>query len=186
MSNILRNPSDPPAVLKHLADNLKRLRQAAGLSQDALAVAAEVSRRMLVSIEAGDSNVSLATLDRIAHALGVVFADLVLEHRPDPGPSLAWRSERGSQGLLLQAVPARQQVELWEWTLLPGDSYAPDPDPAGWREIVYVLSGTLTLEVAGETRAVAAGASVAYLSDRPYAYRNQTGETVVFVRNVAV
>lgn len=49
------------SVLEHVAGNLRRLRQQAGLSQQALAEAAQVSRRMLVAIESGDANVSLNT-----------------------------------------------------------------------------------------------------------------------------
>ena len=56
------------SVLEHVAENVRRLRTAAGLSQQALAETADVSRRMLVGIESGDANVSLNTLDRIAEA----------------------------------------------------------------------------------------------------------------------
>ena len=71
-----------PPILEHVAGNLRRLRQEAGLSQEALAGRAGVSRRMLVNIERGDANVSLATLDRLAAALAVLFVDLV--RSPDP------------------------------------------------------------------------------------------------------
>jgi transcriptional regulator with XRE-family HTH domain len=47
------------------------------LSQTALAEKSGVSRRMLVGIEAGETNVSLATLDRVAEALEVAFSDLI-------------------------------------------------------------------------------------------------------------
>ncbi|HEQ3657763.1 TPA: helix-turn-helix transcriptional regulator, partial [Pseudomonas aeruginosa] len=77
VSNILPNPTERPSVLEHVSGNVRRLRLQAGLSQEALARAASVSRRMLVGIESGDVNVSLSTLDRIAAALGVLFPDLV-------------------------------------------------------------------------------------------------------------
>lgn len=51
MSNILPTPSERPSVLVHVADNVKTHRRSAGLSQDALAKASGVSRRMLVGIE---------------------------------------------------------------------------------------------------------------------------------------
>ena len=75
---MLPKSDERPNVLEHVSENVRRLRRAAGLSQEALASAAGVSRRMLVGIEGGDVNVSLATLDRIAAALGVLFPDLVL------------------------------------------------------------------------------------------------------------
>ncbi|NYS41594.1 helix-turn-helix transcriptional regulator, partial [Pseudomonas syringae pv. actinidiae] len=64
-------------VLQHVSHNVRRLRNAADLSQTALAEKSGVSRRMLVAIEAGEKNVSLATLDRVAEALEVVFSDLI-------------------------------------------------------------------------------------------------------------
>ncbi len=81
MSNILPTPSERPSVLVHVADNVKTHRRSAGLSQDALAKASGVSRRMLVGIEGGDNNVSLATLDRIAAALHVT-SPTWYAHRP--------------------------------------------------------------------------------------------------------
>ena len=114
---------DPPAVLRHVAANLRRLRLAQGLSQDGLSAKAGISRRMLVAIESGDSNVSLATLDRLAEALGLRFADLVLDGGRPPekrAPEIAWMDTEGrSHAVLLGSLPAQREVELWAWTLAP-------------------------------------------------------------------
>ncbi|MGS0468167.1 helix-turn-helix domain-containing protein [Cobetia marina] len=77
MRIILHNENQRPDVLVHVAANVRRLRLAAELSQQALADQAEISRRMLVNIEKGDVNVSLGTLDKLAEALGVLFYALV-------------------------------------------------------------------------------------------------------------
>ena len=114
MSNILPNTNERPSVLVPVADNVKTLRRAAGLSQDALAKASGVSRRMLVGIEGGDTNVSLATLDRIAAALSVTFADLV--RAPQTGDLsrvdvVAWAGRQAeSRGTLLASTPARDNA----------------------------------------------------------------------------
>ena len=103
------------SVLEHVAENVRRLRTAAGLSQQALAETADVSRRMLVGIESGDANVSLNTLDRIAEALQVSFADLVKAPARDLRwiEALAWSgSTPGSQAVLLATAPAAHDVEL--------------------------------------------------------------------------
>ena len=71
----MSKPSLP--VIHNIAANLRRIRQQRGLTQDALAQSAGVSRRMLVNIEAHESNVSFATLDRLANALNLSFAELV-------------------------------------------------------------------------------------------------------------
>lgn len=64
-------------MLQYLSSNLRGYRQQAGLSQMALAELSGVSRRMLAGIEAGDRNVSLAVLDKIAAALTISFTDLI-------------------------------------------------------------------------------------------------------------
>jgi transcriptional regulator with XRE-family HTH domain len=92
----------------------------AELSQTALAELSGVSRRMLVAIEAGEKNVSLSTLDRVAEALDVAFSDLI--QAPDARDhsrinELAWAGEiDGSKAVLLAKATARREVELWEWT----------------------------------------------------------------------
>ena len=71
MSNILHITNSDSDVLTHVGANLKRLRKAAGLSQTALADASGISRRMIAGLEAGTANISLSSLDKLAHALGV-------------------------------------------------------------------------------------------------------------------
>ena len=93
------------SVLQHVSQNVRRLRHAADMSQTALAEKSGVSRRMLVAIEAGEKNVSLTTLDRVAEALDVAFSDLI--QAPDArDPSrineLAWTGTiPGSKAVLL-------------------------------------------------------------------------------------
>ncbi len=178
-----------PPILEHVAGNLRRLRQEAGLSQEALAGRAGVSRRMLVNIERGDANVSLATLDRLAAALAVLFVDLV--RSPDPAAdrgriaALAWAGAAPeSRGTLLTGVAAAQAAELWLWSLGPGDRYASGPDPTGWQDMVYVLEGRLHVEVDGTTRIVEAGDFHAFPTDRPFAYVNPGPGLLRFLRNV--
>jgi XRE family transcriptional regulator, regulator of sulfur utilization len=56
---------------------VRRLREARGLSQTALAREATVSRITLVRIEGGTQDPTLSTLGRIARALGVRVRDLL-------------------------------------------------------------------------------------------------------------
>jgi len=168
------SPTDPP-LLRHVAANLRAARQLRGWTQQALAERADVSRRMVVGIEAGDSNVSLATLDRLADALGVPFADLV--RAPDaevPAPEVVWRGgDPRSRARFLAGVPGGGTVELWEWSLAPGERYDAAPDRPGTRTLVYVAAGTLTLQADGGGQTVAEGESACFVSDRPYVYANR-------------
>lgn len=176
------------SVLQHASLNVRRLRHGAGLSQTALAQRSGVSRRMLVAIEAGEKNVSLATLDRVAEALDVAFSDLI--QAPDLRDSsrineVAWAgTQPGSKAVLLARAAARQGVELWEFSLAPGESYASQSDLEGWSEQVYVIDGCLTVALPDQIHEVTTGEFLMFPSDRPHAYRNDGDTLLRFVRNV--
>ena len=59
------------------AANLRRIRNAKGLSQDDLAYEAEVSRSYLSQIEKGSFHVSLKIIGKLAEALGVEPAEFL-------------------------------------------------------------------------------------------------------------
>lgn len=164
-------------LILRVSSNLRQARQAAGLSQSALAARADVSRRMITMIESGEGNVSLGTLDRLATALGLAFAELVR-----PAGTAAWRGQApGSQARL---VAATGTVELWDWTLGPGERYVAEPDRPGMREMILVLDGMLILERAGGRETFVAGQSVVFASDQPYSYENPGPGALRFVKNV--
>ena len=184
----MRSQAEAGGVLAHLATNLRRLRQAAGLSQEELASQSGLSRRMVNGVEAGSTNISLANLDHVAAALGVAFVDLVQPpQRPhDSLRGLVWQSaSQARQAVLLGAAPASRQVELWSWTLAPGERYDAQADPAGFSEMLYVLEGTLQLVLAAETRQLATGDFFVFSSAQAYSYVNAGEVSVRFTRNVA-
>ncbi|QHC57546.1 helix-turn-helix transcriptional regulator [Rathayibacter sp. VKM Ac-2760] len=184
----MRTP-EPAAVLAHVGSNLRRARQEAGLSQAALAELSGISRRTIVNVEAGEANISLTGVDRLAQALGSSFTALVSA----PGAvrtaidEVAWRGDAAeSVAVLLSSVPAHVETQLWTWSLGPADRYQAQPDPEGWHEILLVTAGALVLERDGEgDLALAAGQHVAFSTARSYAYVNaNSDEAVVFTRVV--
>ena len=62
-----------------LGQRIRRLRNAAGLSQDALARAAGIGRVTLVRLEKGEQTPRFKTLGAIANALGVDVSDLLVK-----------------------------------------------------------------------------------------------------------
>ncbi|WLG82849.1 helix-turn-helix domain-containing protein [Pseudomonas cucumis] len=178
------------SVLQHVSQNVRRLRHAADMSQTALAEKSGVSRRMLVAIEAGEKNVSLTTLDRVAEALDVAFSDLI--QAPDArDPSrineLAWAGTiPGSKAVLLSKATATREVELWEWRLEPGEHYPSEPDAEGWSEQLYVFEGCLTLMLGDQPQKIAAGEFFMFASNQPHSYRNDGAVAARFVRNVVI
>lgn len=185
-----KDSSHRASVLQHVSLNVRSLRNTAGLSQAALAERSGVSRRMLVAIEAGEKNVSLTTLDLIAEALGVAFSTLIqAPDLRDPGriEELAWAGEHPqSRAVLLGTSPARREVELWEWTLAPGECYHSEADAEGWSEQIYVIDGQLTLIIEEVEHRLQVGQFHVFPSNCRYAYRNDGVVAVRFVRNVAI
>lgn len=176
-----------PQFVTRIGGRIRALRKQRGWSAQQLAEAGAVSRRMLTDIELGQANPSLATVDRIARALGTDFAALAL---PDDGTAatevegtLVWQAPDGSQALLLGATQ-EPRAELWRWTLAPGGRYDAEPDRPGAQEIHHVLSGRLTLVLEAGPQALGSGQSAVIPSDQDYAYLNQEAEPAVFVRVV--
>lgn len=179
---------DPaPEVLTHVGVNVRRLRSAAGLSQQELADASGVSRRTVINLEAGQANVSLSALDTIAEALDTTFVSLVIAPSAsrEKIDELMWRgSDPSSQATLLGSAPAHVEGQLWRWSLGPADRYDAEPDPDGWHEMIVVTSGELVLELESGSVELAVGGHRVFSSAQRYAYVNSGADVVTFVRVV--
>lgn len=70
----MTNSSDPKTIL---AENLKALRQSAGLSQEELADRAGLHRTYVSSVERGQRNLTLENIFALAKALGTTPSNLV-------------------------------------------------------------------------------------------------------------
>jgi len=154
-------------------------RQRRGWTQEALAQHSGVSRRMLVSVEQGGSNASISTLLKLAWALGVSLAALVEE--PSDGVLTVrragdrvvyWRGEHGGEGTMVATTQPPNVVELWDWTLGPGDEYVSSTHSAGTCELIHVLEGRVRLDVDGHVVELGEGDAMTFASDRPHAYAN--------------
>ncbi len=66
------------SAIQALAINIRQLRMAAGLSQEALALSADVDRTYVSQIERGIGNPSLLILCRLCDVLDVAVADLLV------------------------------------------------------------------------------------------------------------
>lgn len=65
-----------------LATNLRKHRQAAGLSQEELAHRAEIDRTYISALERCVYSASIEVVDRLAKGLGVDASDLLLPPKP--------------------------------------------------------------------------------------------------------
>jgi len=63
---------------QNLANNIKKLREAKGLSQEKLARLADIANNTLIKMESGENqNPTLDTLKKVAKAFGVSVDDLI-------------------------------------------------------------------------------------------------------------
>jgi transcriptional regulator with XRE-family HTH domain len=173
------------SVAAEIAARVRAARTRRRWTLDELAARSTVSRRLLVQIEHGDSNPSLATLLKLAAALGITLTELVAdEGETAPVAVVAgrdamtlWSTAAGSAARLLVGHGA---IELWSWTLAPGDRRDSEPHRPGSVELIAVESGTVALDVGHRRAKVPAGDSAWFDAKLPHTYANPGTTTATF------
>ena len=179
------------ALSTAIGTRVKDLRQARRWTLDQLAAAAGVSRRMVVNVEQGVANPSVGTLLRISDALGVGLPALVEQPeqsrvkvtRRGQGAAL-WAGAAGGRGVLVAGTDPPDVLELWDWTLGPGDHHRSEAHSTGTRELLQVLDGAITLEVAEQSIVLQAGDAVSFPGDVGHGYANLGDRVVRFALSV--
>lgn len=175
-----------------ISGRVRELRRERRLSLDGLSARAGVSKGMIVQLEKGESNPSIATLCKVGAALGVSVADLVnasgqqpIEVVPAGSPRLLWRGPKGGTATFLVGSSGPDMLELWRWEMRPGERYQAQAHPAGTLELISVEKGALAIAF-GEVRyEIGAGASALAHTDRPHAYACVGRQPVRFIMVVA-
>jgi transcriptional regulator with XRE-family HTH domain len=165
------------AVNEVIGQRVRQHRTARRWTLDELADRSGVSRRMVITIEHGEGNPSIATLLRISDALGVGLPVLVDVERPHAltvtaagrAPAL-WHGDHGGQALLVAGTQPPDVVELWDWTLQPGEANTSEAHSAGTRELMLVLEGGVDLRVGDRTERLTVGDSAAFAGDVAHGY----------------
>ncbi|MGI9293605.1 MAG: cupin domain-containing protein, partial [Pseudomonadales bacterium] len=65
-------------------------------------------------------------------------------------------------------------VEFWDWELLPGHQHASAAHPRGTKEVVYVLKGSLSVEVGSTSVTVKAREALLIPGDQSHKYENES------------
>ena len=167
------------SVARAIGGRVRQGRNSRGWTLDQLAGRSGVSRRMLVSIEQGSANPSIATLLLVSDALGIGLPALVDMDR-SPGlrvtragtAPVLWRGELGGQAVLVAGTEPPDVTELWDWTLGPGESHSTEAHAAGTRELLLVLDGQVEITVGQHAEVLAAGDSASFPGDLPHGYAN--------------
>ncbi|MGO4454224.1 helix-turn-helix domain-containing protein [Arthrobacter sp. RAF14] len=167
------------SLAQAIGARVRQERKALSWTLDQLADAAGVSRRMVVNVEHGSVNPSVGTLLRLSDALGVGLPALVEPPatraakvtRHGDGAVL-WTGEAGGRGVLVAGTQPPDVVELWDWTLAPGEHHVSEAHTEGTRELLQVQEGGITVAVDGQTYDLGPGDALTFFGDSDHSYRN--------------
>ncbi len=154
-----------------------------------VAQSAGVSESFVSQLERGRSNASVATLQRLANALGIEISDL-FAGEPQSGPRVLRRQERqllewGHLGRKALLTPKPfHSLEVVAAAFDPGGSTGDEPYTHGdSEELLLVIAGQVHVQLGSELLDLSAGDSVNYRSSTPHRVTNPGDEPaeVLFV-----
>jgi transcriptional regulator with XRE-family HTH domain len=175
-----------PDLNQRIAERVRELRAARGLSLEALAARSGVSRSMISLVERGESSPTAAVLEKLATGLGVMLASLFDAPAAGPTPSgpVARRADQpewqdpGSGYVRRNVSPpgVAQPMQIVEILFPPGARVAFETGPREVRvhQQVWVLEGTIDVTVGAERHRLRDGDCLAMLLDRPTMFHNPT------------
>jgi transcriptional regulator with XRE-family HTH domain len=162
-------------IRANLAASVRRLREARGLSQQAMAKLSGMPRPTWASLESGAANPTLAVLARAAAALQVSIEELVGPPRTDVKlfPAAPARARRRQGATLRPLIPeALPGLEIARMELAPGGSLAGVPHTPGTREYLTCERGRIELWASGERWQLGPGDALVFRGDQRHGYRN--------------
>lgn len=173
------SPSTPQPAL---GASLRALREARGVSLHDVAAETGISASFLSLVENGRSDITLGRLTRLVAFFRVSITDLV----PAPAPADA-HVVRKDEGQLLHSpaegidvyllTPDTNHVMMPMYLAFEPEAKLAEYGRHAGEEFVYVVEGTLALELEGsETRLLRAGDSAYYYGDDPHSFQNPDPE----------
>ncbi|WP_413707227.1 helix-turn-helix domain-containing protein [Ralstonia sp. Ralssp110] len=172
-------------IHQRIAHRLRELRDAQGLSLDALAERSQVSRSAISLIERAQSSPTAAVLDRLSSALGVTLASL-FEDSPAPAvePSPVsraadqpeWTDPASGYVRRNLSPAARSPLQLVEVHFPAGERVAYDTGvrDAEIHQQVWVIEGSMEMTVGDTHWRLNAGDCLTMRLDCPIVYHNPT------------
>jgi transcriptional regulator with XRE-family HTH domain len=184
--------ADAKIVNEAIAHQIKTYRKQQKLSLDELSRRAGVSKGMLVEIEKCEANPSIALLCKLSAALGLSVADIV-NVTGTPNIHLIqkeeivtlWTGEEGGSACFLAGTSGPGTVELWRWTMYPGEVFFSPGHSQGTSELLHVEQGTLEVKAGETVVSIPEGCSVVAKMDEPHHYANVSDAVVIFTMTVA-
>jgi transcriptional regulator with XRE-family HTH domain len=166
-----------------VGERLRAIRKLRRVTLRTVAERADLSESFLSQVERGRANASVASLKRIAAALGVNVADLFEPNGRPSTPRVLRRESRptlkfgtlGEKHMLTPRPLEHLQVIVGEFD--PKGSTGDEPYTHGdSEELLVVLSGTVHLQLGPEVFELRTGDSIDYRSSTPHRLANAGDE----------
>jgi transcriptional regulator with XRE-family HTH domain len=171
---------------------IRALRNAQGLSLQALAERCGLSANAISRIERGENSPTVSSLHRLATTLGVPITDL-FEERREQAVVLVKRDQRrhsASNGVLLESLGTglpNQQLEPFLMIVEPGAGNVDEPITHSGEEFVHCLEGEIEYRVGDEPYQLTAGDSLLFEATQSHSFYNagKSPATLLMVFQVA-
>jgi transcriptional regulator with XRE-family HTH domain len=172
---------ESPGLSERIAQRVRDLRAARGLSLEELAADSGISRSMISVIERGESSPTAVLLEKLAAGLGVPLASLFDAPAPSSDPVARaqdqpqWRDPHS--GYVRRNVSpsgAGSPIQIVEVKFPPRArvAYESGPREPLTHQQVWVLEGAIDVAWGGEKFRLAAGDCAAMVLDRPVSFHN--------------
>ena len=166
-----------------VGERLRAIRTLRRVTLKTVADRAGLSESFLSQVERGRANASVASLKRIAGALGVNVADLFEPNGSPSRPRVLRRESRptltfGTLGRKFMLTPRPlEHLQVIVGELEEGGSTGDEPYTHGdSEELLVVLAGTVHLQLGTEVFELRTGDSIDYRSSTPHRLTNIGGE----------
>ncbi|HLE98611.1 MAG TPA: cupin domain-containing protein [Gaiellaceae bacterium] len=166
-----------------VGERLRAIRKLRRVTLRTVAERAELSESFLSQVERGRANASVASLTRIAAALGVHVADLFEPNGSPSRPRVLRREGRpaltfGTLGRKFMLTPRPlENLQVMVGELDAGGSTGDEPYTHGdSEELLVVLHGVVSLQLGTEVFELSSGDSIDYRSSTPHRLTNIGGD----------
>lgn len=164
---------------RRIAINLQNLRKKQNITQQQLAKKAGLPRTTLSHIESGSANPTLHNLSRIATALNIPVAELLMD--PVGEIRLITKGEiprflnANEKVEILKLFPDKLPgIQMDKMSFMPGARFKGSPHLDGSREYFCCLKGSLRVLIEGKPYTVSKGEVLVFQGNLFHAYANVT------------
>ncbi len=172
------------ALSGQLGKTVQRLRKAYNLSLSELSEQSGVAKSIISQIERNETNPTLATIWRLAHALDVSIERVLQAAEDEPflekcskGDTPILMSDDGKCRLaIIGWIKTVEWLQWYEFSADPGGVLDSEAHQRGSVECLSVNLGEIEVEVAGTVERARAGETLRYRCDRPHTISNVSAE----------